>query len=313
MNPGQAGSAADDIDLRLLRYFLVLAEELHFTRAAQRLFVSQPALSNQIRRLERYAGSRLFDRTTRGVELTDAGRSFHPYAERAVAAIRAGIAALGEDLVIRVDVLDAELATPRAVLSRLRRSHPEARVVVGAEGSVSQRRRILAGDLDAGFCGLGAVSHDSAVSSELAYEVVRREPVDLVLPAGHRLARRRRIPFGDLAGESFYLPAEGLAPEWNAFVVDACHRAGFDPVRYAVSTPTATTALDLVAEGVCVTLSLRSTPHPPGTVRRRLDPELTGDAAYAWVLVWHPDRADAEPVRSLRQAVAVTRSDEGWD
>ncbi|NUR71006.1 MAG: LysR family transcriptional regulator [Hamadaea sp.] len=307
MNPGQGASVADDIDLRLLRYFLVLAEELHFTRAAQRLFVSQPALSNQVRRLERYAGSRLFDRTTRGVELTPAGQAFHPYAERAVAALRAGIAAMGEDAAIRVDVLDAELATPRAVLSRLRRAQPQARVVVGAEGSVSQRRRILAGDLDAGFCGLGAVNPD------LAYEVVRREPVDLILPAGHRLARRRRIPFGDLAGETFYLPNEGLAPEWNAFVVDACHRAGFDPVRYAVSTATATAALDLVAEGVCVTLSLRSTPHPAGTARRRLEPELTGDRAYAWVLVWHPDRADAEPVRLLRQAVADARHDESWE
>ncbi|MEV6969885.1 LysR family transcriptional regulator [Hamadaea sp. NPDC051192] len=307
MNPGQEGSAADDIDLRLLRYFLVLAEELHFTRAAQRLFVSQPALSNQIRRLERYAGSPLFDRTTRGVELTDAGRSFRPYAERAVAALRAGLAAMGDDLAIRVDVLDAELATPRAVLSRLRRAQSQARVVVGAEGSVSQRRRILAGDLDAGFCGLGAVTPD------LAYAVVRHEPVDLILPAGHRLARRRRVPFADLAGESFYLPNEGLAPEWNAFVADACHRAGFEPIRYAVSTATATAALDLVAEGVCVTLSLRSTPHPAGTVRRRLDPELSGERAYAWVLVWHPDRADAEPVRLIRESVALTRREEEWE
>jgi len=299
MNPGQ--SASDDIDLRLLRYFLVLADELHFTRAAQRLYVSQPALSNQIRRLERYVGGRLFERTTRGVTLTAAGQAFRPYAERAVAAVRAGLAAIGPDPAIQVDVLDAELATPRAVLSRLRRAHPQTKIVVSADGSVSQRRRILEGDLDAGFCGLGAVA-------KLAHEIVRHEPVDLILPSHHRLARRRRIPLADLAEESFYLPTEGLAPEWNAFVVDACRSAGFEPRPYAVSTASATAALDLVAEGACVTLSLRSTPHPAGTIRRRIDPDL----AYAWVLVWHPDRADGEPVRLLRQAVEATRTEEQW-
>jgi DNA-binding transcriptional LysR family regulator len=99
-----------DVDLRLVRYFLVMAEELHFTVAARRLYVSQPALSNQIRRLENQLGAQLFDRSPRGVTLTAAGEAFLPHARNAIAAIRSGVAdataAAGCDEVLRIDVLE---------------------------------------------------------------------------------------------------------------------------------------------------------------------------------------------------------------
>jgi DNA-binding transcriptional LysR family regulator len=161
----RVGSATDGIDLRLLRYFLVMSEELHFTRAATRLFVSQPALSNQIQRLERQLGVALFDRTTRGVALTAAGKAFRPHAQRAVTALEAGIRVAATDHPpIRVDVLDGELHTPRAVLSQLRLAHPRVRLQITALGSASQRRRILNGDLDVGFCGLEAAADEDIAS-----------------------------------------------------------------------------------------------------------------------------------------------------
>jgi DNA-binding transcriptional LysR family regulator len=83
---------AAGIDARLLRYFLVLAEELHFTRAAQRLDVSQPALSNQIKRLETHLGAVVFIRTTRGVSMSPAGVAFLPYARQALSALQMGAA-----------------------------------------------------------------------------------------------------------------------------------------------------------------------------------------------------------------------------
>jgi DNA-binding transcriptional LysR family regulator len=247
------------------------------------LFVSQPALSNQIQRLEKALGVTLFDRTGRGVSLTEAGERFLPYARQAAAAIRGGLAAVAPEPLLRVDVLDAELAFPREVLKRLRVAHRGLRLAVTAEGSPSQRRRILAGELDVGFCGLGAAGDD-----ELVVRAVRDEPVDLVVAAGHRLSAAARAALAEVAGEVFYLPHETLAPEWTAFVLAACRDAGFEPARYQVSTASAASALELVAEGECVTVSLRSTPLPAGTARLRLVPELT----YPWAMIWHRDRAD---------------------
>ncbi|MEV4342986.1 LysR family transcriptional regulator [Actinoplanes sp. NPDC049596] len=286
----------DGIDARLLRYFLTLAEELHFTRAAQRLYVSQPALSNQIQRLERAVGGSLFERSTRGVALTPAGRAFVPHARQALTAIRAGVAAVAPAPALRVDVLDAELALPRAVVKRLRTTHHGLQLAVTAEGSVSQRRRLLAGELDAGFCGLGASGDE-----KLTLALVCDEPVDLIVPAGHRLAAAGAVALADAAGETFYLPHDTLAPEWRDFVLTECRRAGFEPERHPVTTGSAASALDLVAEGGCVTLSLRSTPLPEGTTGLRLNPGL----AYPWALTWHRDRAGDPAITWLREAAGA--------
>ncbi|MBB5874393.1 DNA-binding transcriptional LysR family regulator [Allocatelliglobosispora scoriae] len=298
MNPG------DGIDLRLLRYFLTVAEELHFTRAAARLYISQPALSNQIQRLERELGTALFARTTRGVNLTSAGAAFLPYAQQTVTALLTGIAAANADTVVRVDVLDAELRTPRVVLSFLRTAHPDLRVLVTAQGSASQRRRILAADLDAGFCGLGAVADDA-----LAGEVIHREPVDVVLPATHPLAGAEQVGLAALAEDVFYLPHDAVAPEWNDFVRAACRDAGFQPRRHPTATDGAATALDLVREGACVTLGLRSTPHPEGTVRR---PLAGAGLAYPWALMWHRQHGDRPAITLVRDAARAAATAHGW-
>jgi DNA-binding transcriptional LysR family regulator len=295
MTPGDAfGSATNGIDLRLLRYFLVMSEELHFTRAAARLYVSQPALSNQIQRLERQLGVALFDRTTRGVALTAAGKAFRPHVQRAVAALDAGIRAAATDQPpIRVDVLDGELRTPRAVLSQLRLAHPEVRIQITALGSASQRRRVLDGDLDVGFCGLGGADDE-----DIASEVIYREPVDVVLPRAHPVAATTRIRLSALARDVFYLPRDGLAPEWNSFVTVACRDAGFVPRRHPTAAAGVATALDLVAEGACVALTLRSTACPRETVRR----PLVGGLHYSWVMLWHRLRSASPAVEWLRGA-----------
>ena len=295
----------DGIDLRLLRYFLSVAEDLHFTRAARRLFISQPALSNQIQRLERQLGTKLFLRSTRGVALTAAGQAFLPYAQQAVAALTAGLATLAEDTTLRVDVLDAELHTPRAVLGQLRAGHPEARLAVTAEGSVSQRRRILAGELDAGFCGLAAADNEDAVVAE----VIHSEPIDVLLPQDHPLAGGDVVDLAALATATFYLPSDALAPEWNDFVRAACRDAGFTPRRHPSTTTSAATALELVAEGSCVALGLRSTPNPAGTVRL---PVSDGGLSYPWALVWHRGHDDRPAIRLLRAAARSAARAEGW-
>ncbi len=298
MTTGQDGAwTGSGIDVRLLRYFLAVADELHFTRAAQRLYVSQPALSNQIKRLEHQLGVALFRRSQHGVALTAAGAAFRPYAREALASLQTGIAraaeAAGRATVLRIDVIDTALAMPRTVLSRLRSQHPDLPLHVTALGSAGQRQRILAGDLDVGFCGAGAVTGE-----HIDHEVVRYEPIDVVLPAGHPLASADAVPLRALADDVFSLPHDDVAPEWNDHILRACHDAGFAPRRHPTSTDGADTALDLVREGGCVALGLRSTSHPDGTVVRPLaEPGLT----YPWAIIWRRDDPGVG-ISHLRQA-----------
>jgi DNA-binding transcriptional LysR family regulator len=271
-----------DVDLRLVRYFLVMAEELHFTAAARRLYVSQPALSNQIRRLENQLGAQLFDRSARGVTLTAAGEAFLPHARNAIAAIRSGVAdataAAGRDEVLRIDVLESALATPRAVLARLRNRLPALRLEVSSRGSRDQHRRLLNGELDLGLCGSTAPCPDG-----LAERVIRREALGVALPVNHPLAAAQSVAVRELTDETHYLPRDDFAPEWNEFVVSCCRTAGFTPKRHPASTDGTGPALELVRAGECVALSLLSTPCPDGVVMR---PLAAGVPPYGWVLRW---------------------------
>ena len=301
MTVDQASWSTAGIDGRLLRYFVVLAEELHFTRAAQHLYVSQPALSNQIKRLEGHLGVPVFVRTTRGVSLSPAGEAFLPHARSALSALQTGVAqavaAAGTLAPLRVDVIDAALSTPRLILSRLRAAHPEIPLRITTLGSAGQRQRILDGDLDVGFCG-----QDAASGQNIEHDVIRNEPIDVVMPAEHMLAHADEIPLAALANDVFYMPHDGVAPEWNEFIRRACHAAGFEPRRHPTATDGADTGLDVVREGSCITLGLRSTPHSDGTVARPLcQPALR----YPWAMIWRQDHHNAA-VDHIRHAAAET-------
>ncbi len=294
---------AGAIDGRLLLYFLAVAEELHFTRAAQRLYVSQPALSNQIKRLEEHLGTAMFTRSAQGVHLTPAGAAFLPYARQALAALQAGAASVaGTPSVLRVDVIDAALATPRLILRRLRAAASDLPLRITTLGTAHQRQRILAGELDVGFCG-----QDAATDPHLAHDIVRHEPIDVVLPVDHRLAGSEHVSLQELADEVFYLPHDTVAPEWNAFIGQACEQAGFTPRRHATATDGAEFGLDLVRDGECVTLGLRSTPHPPGTVAL----PLNGPLRYPWAMMWRRDDP-AKAITQIRQAARDVAAAHRW-
>ncbi|TWD81254.1 DNA-binding transcriptional LysR family regulator [Kribbella amoyensis] len=271
-----------DVDLRLVRYFLVMAEELNFTAAARRLYVSQPALSNQIRRLEGQLGVQLFERSSRGVTLTAAGSAFRPHAQGALAAIRDGIAeatnAAGNDQVLKIDVLETDLATPRAVLARLRDQLPSLRLEVSSRGSRDQEQRLLSGDLDLALC--GSTAH---LPAGIQQRVIRREALAVALPANHPLATAESVAVRELAGETHYLPRDDFAPEWNDFVLTCFRTAGFQPRRHPASTDGTSSAMELVRSGECVALGLLSTPAPEGVTVR---PLATGVPPYAWSVRW---------------------------
>ncbi|MEU9100754.1 LysR family transcriptional regulator [Streptomyces sp. NPDC048361] len=206
-----------DADPRLLRCFVAVAEELHFTRAAARLFVAQQALSRDVRRLERELGAELLMRTTRAVALTAEGERLLPYARRVLAAhdeLRDAWAAPGEERPLLVDV-SAPVGTGARVLAAARAEAPGtefvARYISGLTGAAAE---ILAGRLDVSFGRSAGL--DPAVLAGLHHQPVRFERMAVLLDADHRLARLAEVPLAELAGETLYVAAGNPATlEWT--------------------------------------------------------------------------------------------------
>ncbi|MEV5938082.1 LysR family transcriptional regulator [Streptomyces sp. NPDC051994] len=206
-----------DTDPRLLRAFVATAEELHFTRAAARLFVAQQALSRDIRRLERELGCELFVRTTRAVSLTADGVRLLPHARRVLAAhdeLRAAWADTGAARPLLVDI-SAPVGTGQRVLAAAREQAPGvefvARYISGLTGAAAE---ILAGRLDVSFGRVAGL--DPAVLAGLAHQPVRYERMAVLLPEEHRLAGLAEVPLDALAGETLYVAAGNPATaEWT--------------------------------------------------------------------------------------------------
>ena len=196
------------MELSLLRSFLKIAEHGSFTRAAGELGVSQPALSQQMARLEGSIGRPLFDRLGRSVALTEAGRLLRDRAERIVAlADDAARELADDDLGGRLSVAAIPTIAPfllPMVLRAFRRDHPEVIVRVDEEVTEALLRRCQRGESDVGLLALPA-----EVPSNLTFEPLFDEPLVLALPLGHPLAERREVPIDAVRGEPFVLLGEG--------------------------------------------------------------------------------------------------------
>ncbi|MFF4836694.1 LysR substrate-binding domain-containing protein [Streptomyces sp. NPDC001315] len=242
------------MELRQVRYFLTLAEECHFGRAAARLNVAQPALSQQIKQLERELGTPLFDRSTRHVELTEAGRHLIGYArtllseaERArvhmteLATGRAGHVSVGFIGTATYDVLPRVARTVRARLPRI---------------TLDLRGELLTPQLTDGLLDGTydlAVFRSGADTEGVSSTPLRTEPLVAVLPAHHPLASAGQISLGSLAGEPFVIhPAQARSAMYDR-VLSACRRAGFRPPSLVEVSETATLVV-LVAAGHGVAL-----------------------------------------------------------
>jgi DNA-binding transcriptional LysR family regulator len=204
------------LDPRLLRAFVALADELHFTRAAARLYTAQQALSRDIRRLERELRVELFVRTTRQVSLTADGERLLPYAQRVLRAQDELLAAArGDARPLLVDV-SAPVSTAHRVLEETRRAVPELELVArfhsGLTGAAAE---ILAGRLDVAFGRVAGL--DPAVRARLDHHPVRYERMAVLLPEAHRLAALGEVPVAELAGETLYAGAGNPATaEWTS-------------------------------------------------------------------------------------------------
>ncbi|HTN51120.1 MAG TPA: LysR substrate-binding domain-containing protein [Anaeromyxobacter sp.] len=241
------------MELRHLRYFLAVAEELHFGRAAARLHIAQPPLSQQIQQLERELGYALFLRTQRRVRLTEAGAAFRAEARSILerleqAAAAAGRVARGEAGSLAVGfVASATFALLPRLYRRFRERQPGVALSLEELSTAEQVEALRAGRIQVGLA-RPPVGDDSLEAEPLA-----DEPLVAALPARHPLARRGALPLRALADEPFVLFPRHPRPGWIDVVREACRSAGFRPA-VAQEVLELSTAVTLVAAGIGVTL-----------------------------------------------------------
>lgn len=273
------------MELRQLRYYVGVARELSFTRAAAKLRVAQPALSRQIRQLEEEIGTRLLERGARGVQLTRPGELFLAKAEalleqseQAVRQARAGGDAQQRPLDIGYVWGLFHTLVPRW-MAQFRRQHPAVSVNLFDLSATQQAESLARGRLDLGFIGF-AFEADAAA---LAKRKVGQCAFMAALPSAHPAVAKRKIPMRALAQDFFIVISEETYPGAARFVTETCRSAGFRP-KILQTAERGYTILALVAGNCGVTLlpeSLQALPHP-GVVFRPLMDAPEADLFVAW-------------------------------
>ena len=241
------------MEFRHLRYFLVLAEELHFGRAARRLAIPQPPLSLNIQQLEASVGARLLTRNSKSVQLTAAGLAFVPAARALLdqAALAASLAKdVGEGMAgsLTIGFSGTMLFSGLpAILERFQLSHPRLRLLLKELSSSEQLRELAQDRLDLGFV------HTTRVPPELSHIPVASQAFWACLPAGHALAASPALALGDLRGEPFAVVSRAVSPDYHERILALCAESGFDPeIRYELRHWLS--VVSLVAQGMGVAL-----------------------------------------------------------
>ncbi|MBT6829633.1 MAG: LysR family transcriptional regulator [Rhodospirillaceae bacterium] len=242
-----------NIELHHLRYFVAVAEDLHFRRAAERLHIAQPALSRAIKWLESEIGAVLLLRTTRNVALTEAGRIFLHETRLALTQIEraqtlAQSAAAGEAGRLSVAYMDFAINGPLpAILGAFRANHPGVTIDLDHMWTERQREAIVAGDIDIGFL-IGPFTAPGIDS-----RTILSERFVAVLPEAHPLAAKRRINLADLSDQPFILGASAYWGPYRRLVDELCLGAGFTP-RVVQEAHNSDGIFGLVAAGMGVSI-----------------------------------------------------------
>jgi DNA-binding transcriptional LysR family regulator len=247
-------SIDQEVELRHLRYFVAVAEELHFGRAALRLHLAQPPLSQQIRKLEEIVGHPLFTRTSRAVRLTAAGEVLLHRARRTLRTVREDLAesrsvGSGEIGSLRVGFIGSGMLTPvPAMLGRYRRKHPKADLQLSEAMSSQIMQSLLDGGVDIGFL------RDGGPLPGLESETLFTESFVAVLPANHPLAGRKTISAAALRDEPFVFFPQSAGRVAYDKPISICEDQGFRP-RIVQEAPQWLTVLRLVGAGLGVSIA----------------------------------------------------------
>ncbi|MFC9222196.1 LysR substrate-binding domain-containing protein [Streptomyces hygroscopicus] len=296
------------MELRHLRYFAVLAEELHFGRAAERLHMAQPPLSQRIRDLERELGVRLFDRTRPRIQLTEAGALLLEHARPVLAGVDTAREAMrrlrpGEAGVLRVGVPpDTRPPVLRTLIGGFARRVPDVLIDLYELTTDEQLVRLREGELDA-----GVVRHPSDTVGLESGPVLRR-PLGVVLPAGHPSALGGTpVRLRDLDGASLVIFPRVMAPRLYDHLLLVCRDDGFLPgaIRHA-RNPDFVHGLVLAGRGVHLN-EAPTAPLPDGLVWRPLE-----NYSLAWLtsVVWVPTRHN-EAIAAFADAVHESLTEAG--
>jgi DNA-binding transcriptional LysR family regulator len=297
-----------ELDLRLLRSFVAVAEELHFTRAANRLYVAQQALSRDIRRLESQIGTRLFARSTRRVTLTPDGERLLAHARSLLALNDAALQELrGSTRPLLVDVIGEGLTAAR-IVGAARLAAPQFEFTVRYGGGVGAAlAQLLAGRLDVAFGRTGGLGR--AFTAALRRRVVRCGPLALLIPDAHPLAALAEVPCQRLRGvEVDASVGNEDAPEWVDLAVSLLEAFGGRPsAPHPHVIGTIETARHIETHGLPI-LTMSERPAVPGAVIRPLVEPVPG---YAWAMVHRAD-ATHPALRTLRSVAPELAGKERW-
>lgn len=243
------------MELRHLRYFVAVADELSVTRAASRLNIAQPALSHQIKSLEQEVGTALLHRLPRGVALTGPGTLFADDARAILAAVgaataRARRAAAGEVGTIRIGFVGSASFNPfvTGAIRDYGTAFPDVEIELVEEPTGSLITSLKAGRVDVAFLRPASGDRDGLWSRHLF-----DEPMIIAVPVTHPLAERKSVPLSELADEAFiFYPRRNGRALYDA-IVHACEAAGFTP-HVAQDAPQLTSVVNLVATGIAIAI-----------------------------------------------------------
>jgi len=255
-----------EVELRHLRYFVAVAEELHFGRAAKRLNLSQPPLSQQIRKLEEILGYPLLVRTSRAVKLTSAGEVFLDRARRTIHRVmedleEARSVGRGEVGFLKVGFIGSGMLTALpAMLGQYRKQHPHVNLILSEHYSAGVLRALQEGTVDVGFL------RDGGPAEGVESAALFSDPFVAVLPADHRLARQKTLSAAALRDEPFVLFSPRAGQLAYQKTISLCLEHGFRP-HLVQEAPQWPTILRLVGAGLGVTIA-------PACVKRISAPDI---------------------------------------
>jgi DNA-binding transcriptional LysR family regulator len=296
------------LELRQLRYFVAVAEELNFSAAARQLYVSQQALSRVIQQLERELGVKLFERTTRAVRLTAAGEAMLVWSRRSVAAADEAVNAarradVGDVRALRLDLSAASLLTPAKVLRRFQLDYPGMPIELVENGVPRGLEALQDGRLDAL---LGLATHCPAT---LEAVLIRQEPILIGMGRHHELAQFDSVLVSRLAEFDLLLPSDVAAIEWVEFVVFFCAQAGVRPRRWPAATHGSAAAADVLRGGDCLTPTVAWADPPADLVFR---PLVEPVPIYAWSVMTAPAAEERPGLEAFKRSALALSEEEGW-